>query len=72
MKSKIICVSMEINGYHIWFFFLQYDIFDLWVNNYFQLKYKSQGMASKKISRNGIKIKLKEWHYNKSQGMASK
>jgi hypothetical protein len=38
MKSKIICVSMEINGYHIWGFFLQYVIFDLWVNNYFQLK----------------------------------
>jgi hypothetical protein len=29
-------------------------------------------MASKEISRNGIKINLKEWHQNKSQGMASK
>jgi hypothetical protein len=44
MKSKIICISMEINGYHSWskfwvvIFFLQYVIFDLWVNNYFQLK----------------------------------
>jgi hypothetical protein len=29
---------------------------------FFHPQNKSQGMASKKISRNGIKIKLKEWH----------